>query len=100
MCTEGLVRYEESRSGIEFSPFSRAAGERGRGRGGLADTSSMPVAEAQYLGNPLPKRDRILPSPMQFMEERPGMGGAAGRQFDPCRRHPPISHSGLRSSRP
>src|SRR5687767_6574776 len=29
----------------------------------------------------LPERDRILLSPMQFMGERPGGGGAVGRQF-------------------
>jgi hypothetical protein len=49
----GGGRTAEAVSGaIEFSPFSRAAGERGRGRGGLSDASSMHVAEPGSIGNP------------------------------------------------
>ena len=40
------------RNAIEFSPFSRAAGERGRGRGGLSGASAMFVVEPGSVGNP------------------------------------------------
>jgi hypothetical protein len=80
-----VTRATDCRSGIEFSPFSRAAGERGRGRGGVSGASSMqfvePGSPPPAVPPPCPERHRILPFPRAVYGGRGrGMGGAVGRQ--------------------
>jgi hypothetical protein len=83
------------RTGIEFSPFSRAAGERGRGRGGrlraparprspIHDPSARGAADASPI--PVEPGSNSPLSPAQRGRGAGGEGAPRGRQLDLVRR--------------